>query len=161
MTDTRRVADPGRRDFVLGALGAAAVSSWLAASADGVLAQDKVLDADSLIKSLLKDAVPEEAKVKLDLPEVAENGNTVPYTVEVESPSTVSDFVRAVHIISTGNPQPLIATFYFSPLSGKAHASSRMRLGRTQDIVAIAEMSDGKFYSGRRSVKVTIGGCAG
>ncbi len=150
----------GRRDFVLGAAGAAMLVVWLG-TATGAQAQEKVLDAEGLIKSILKDAKPAEAKIKLEIPEIAENGNTVPYTVEVESPNTEADFVRAVHIISTGNPQPLIATFQFTALSGKAHASSRMRLGRSQDIIAIAEMSDGKFYSGRRAVKVTIGGCAG
>ena len=151
----------GRREFLTGAVGVAAASVWAVASAGAAMAQEKALDADSLIKSLLKDAKTVEAKVKLDLPEVAENGNTVPYTIEVESPNTEADFVRAVHIIATGNPQPLIATFHFTSLSGRAQATSRMRLGRSQDIVAIAEMSDGNFYSGRRSVKVTIGGCAG
>lgn len=150
----------GRRDFVLGAMGAAALTGWLA-SPLAASAQDKPVDAASLIKSILKDAKPSEGKVKLDLPEIAENGNTVPYTVDVQSPVTEQDFVKAVHVISTGNPQPHIATFFFSPLSGKAQASSRMRLGKTQDVVVIAELSNGTFYTTKRSVKVTIGGCGG
>ena len=160
MTGRRRVSVVGRRDFVLGAAGAASLVAWLATSG-GARAQDKAPDSDAVIKAILKDAKPAESRVKLDIPEIAENGNTVPYTVEVEGAVTESDYVRALHIISTGNPQPGIATFFFTPLSGKTQASSRMRLGKTQDIVAIAEMSDGKFYIGKRSVKVTIGGCGG
>lgn len=160
MKEKLRVSVLGRRDFVLGAAGSAAVVAWLT-KAGGARAQEKPQDADSLIKSILKDAKPAEGKVKLDLPEIAENGNTVPYSIEVESPGTAADFVRAVHVISTGNPQPQIASFHFTPLSGRAAASSRMRLGRTQDIVALAEMSDGRFFVGKRTVKVTIGGCGG
>ncbi len=160
MNGELRVSVLGRRDFVLGAAGAAAFMAWLA-STGGAGAQEKPQDAEGLIKSILKDAKPAEGKVKLDLPEIAENGNTVPYSIEVESPGTAADFVRAVHIIATGNPQPQIASFHFTPLSGKAAASSRMRLGRTQDIVALAEMSDGRFFIGKRTVKVTIGGCGG
>lgn len=160
MKEQLRVSVLGRRDFVLGAAGSAAVVAWLT-NAGGARAQEKPQDADSLIKSILKDAKPAEGKVKLDLPEIAENGNTVPYSIEVESPGTAADFVRAVHVISTGNPQPQIASFHFTPLSGRAAASSRMRLGRTQDIVALAEMSDGRFFVGKRTVKVTIGGCGG
>jgi sulfur-oxidizing protein SoxY len=63
--------------------------------------------------------------------------------------------------VSTGNPRPEIATFLLTPQSGKAAVSSRMRLGKTQDIIVVAEMSDGKFYMGKRAVKVTIGGCGG
>jgi sulfur-oxidizing protein SoxY len=74
---------------------------------------------------------------------------------------TEKDFVKAIHVIATANPQPGVATFRFSPLSGKAAVTSRMRLARTQDIIAIAELPDGRFLSGKRNVKVTIGGCGG
>jgi len=160
MNEPLRVSILRRRDFVLGAAGSAAALAWLAGSGTAI-AQEKPQDAETLMKSILKDAKPAEGKIKLDLPEIAENGNTVPYTIEVESPGTAADFVRAVHIISTGNPQPQIASFHFTPLSGRAAASSRMRLGRTQDIVALAEMSDGRYFVGKRTVKVTIGGCGG
>ena len=69
------------------------------------------------------------------------------------------DHVKAVHLFSTGNPKPDIASAYFTLASGKAVFSSRMRLGRTQDIIAVAEMGDGTVYIGKRNVKVTIGGC--
>jgi sulfur-oxidizing protein SoxY len=113
------------------------------------------------VKAVLGDAKPTEGKLTLDMPEIAENGNTVPFSVRADSPMTEKDFVKAVHIISTGNPQPGVATFRFTPQSGKAMVSSRMRLGKTQDVIAIAELSDGKFLMAKRAVKVTIGGCGG
>ena len=66
-----------------------------------------------------------------------------------------------IHVIATANPQPGVATFRFSPLSGKATVASRMRLARTQDVIGIAELSDGRFLMSKRNVKVTIGGCGG
>ena len=112
-------------------------------------------------KKILGDAKPTEGKLTLDLPEIAENGNTVPFTISVESPMTEKDHVKAIHVFATANPQPGVATFRFTPLSGKAAVASRMRLARTQDVIGIAELSDGKFLMGKRTVKVTIGGCGG
>jgi sulfur-oxidizing protein SoxY len=72
-----------------------------------------------------------------------------------------TDNVRTMHIIATANPQPGVATFHFSPLSGKATVAGRMRLARTQDVLVIAELGDGRFLMSKRNVKVTIGGCGG
>ena len=113
------------------------------------------------MKKILGDAKPTEGKLTIDMPEIAENGNTVPFSVSVDSPMTEKDYVKAIHVISTGNPQPGVATFRFTPQSGKATVASRMRLARTQDVIAIAELSDGKFLQSKRAVKVTIGGCGG
>jgi sulfur-oxidizing protein SoxY len=125
------------------------------------LAQEQAPAWEQVVKAVLGDAKPTEGKLTLDMPEIAENGNTVPFSVRADSPMTEKDFVKAVHIISTGNPQPGVATFRFTPQSGKAMVSSRMRLGKTQDVIAIAELSDGKFLMAKRAVKVTIGGCGG
>jgi sulfur-oxidizing protein SoxY len=95
------------------------------------------------------------------MPEIAENGNTVPFTVAVESPMSDKDYVKTVHVLANGNPQANIAAFNFTPLSGKATLQSRMRLAKTQDVYAVAELSDGKFLMTKRTVKVTIGGCGG
>jgi sulfur-oxidizing protein SoxY len=102
-----------------------------------------------------------EGKIKLDLPSIAENGLVVPLNFEVESPMTEKDYVKAIHVVATGNPQPGVATFRLTPQSGRAMVASRMRLARTQDVIAIAEQSDGKFFVSKRTVKVTIGGCGG
>ena len=146
-----------RRDFVLGASAAAAAAALLTAVPGGAWA----VDLDAEIKKVIGDAKPTEGRVTLEMPEIAENGNTVPFGVSVESPMTDKDYVKAVHVFASKNPNPNVATFHFSPLSGKASATSRMRLASTQDVVAIAEMSDGKYYMGKRTVKVTIGGCGG
>ncbi len=114
-----------------------------------------------VVKQVLGAAKPSEGKAILDMPEIAENGNTVPFTVAVDSPMTDKDYVKAIHIVATANPQPAVATFHFTPLSGKAAVSSRARLARTQDVIAIAELSDGTFLMSKRTVKVTIGGCGG
>jgi sulfur-oxidizing protein SoxY len=149
-----------RRDLLLGAAGAAALVSLLAFGGKAH-AQGASPTAADFLKTIHGDAKPAEAKVNLDLPEIAENGNTVPFAVSVESPMSDADYVKAIHVVSTGNPRPEVVTFLLTPQSGKAAVASRMRLARTQDIIAVAEMSDGKFYMSRRTVKVTIGGCGG
>ncbi len=146
-----------RRQF---ALGSAAGLAALALSSTG-RAQDQQQPWEQAVKNILGDAKPVEGKITLELPEIAENGNTVPFSVAVDSPMTQADNVKAIHIISTANPQPGVATFRFSPLSGRAAASSRMRLARTQEVIAIAELTDGRFLMAKRNVKVTIGGCGG
>jgi sulfur-oxidizing protein SoxY len=102
-----------------------------------------------------------EGRVSLDLPQIAENGNTVPLSVAVESPMTKDDYVKRVLVVADANPRADVATFNFTPSSGVAEASTRMRLSKTQNVTAIAEMSNGSFYSVKRLVKVTIGGCGG
>jgi sulfur-oxidizing protein SoxY len=147
-----------RREFVLGS---AAVVTVAALAIGDTLAQGATQGWEETMKTILGDAKATEGKLTMDLPEIAENGNTVPFTITVDSPMTDKDYVKAVHLIATGNPQPGVATFHFTPQSGKAAVASRMRLARTQDIIALAELSDGKFVQTKRSVKVTIGGCGG
>jgi sulfur-oxidizing protein SoxY len=106
-------------------------------------------------------ATPEKGKISIELPEIAENGNTVPLSISVDAPMTETDYVSEVLVVSEGNPNPGVATFHFTPLSGKAEASTRIRLAATQNIVVIAKTSTGKFYTAQKLVKVTIGGCGG
>ena len=94
-------------------------------------------------------------------PEVAENGNMVPFTVSVESPMTPDNYVKTLTILSTGNPQPVIARFHLSPASGRALVSGRLRLARTQDVIAIAELSNGTLIKAITKAAVTVGGCGG
>lgn len=104
---------------------------------------------------------PAEGRVTLTAPSIAENGNSVPLTVSVDSPMSEDDYVEAVTVFATGNPNIDVATFQFSPASGQAAATTRIRLAKTQDIVALARMSDGSVYIDRTEVKVTLGGCGG
>lgn len=104
---------------------------------------------------------PETGKITLTAPEIAENGNTVPISVDVDSAMTGDDLVDTVMVLADGNPKPDVVTFHFTPLSGKASATTRMRLAKTQNVVALAKMKDGSVYMDKKAVKVTIGGCGG
>ncbi|MCX7320798.1 MAG: thiosulfate oxidation carrier protein SoxY [Hyphomicrobiales bacterium] len=113
------------------------------------------------IKKLYGDKKFDSGKIKLDVPEIAENGLVVPVNVDIESPMTDADYVKSVHVFAEGNPMPGVVSYKFTPACGKASASTRMRLAETQNIVCIAEMSNGKLYMAKANVKVTIGGCGG
>ncbi len=125
------------------------------------LVMAKPADVEAEMAKLFSGRNAAEGRIKLDLPAIAENGLVVPLAVDVESPMTDADFVRAVHVFADGNPLPGVVSFFFTPACGKAAASTRMRLAQTQNIIAVAEMSDGKLFTARQEVKVTIGGCGG
>jgi len=118
-------------------------------------------DVDEVIKRFTGGKTPAQGRVKLDLPEIAENGNTVPMTVSVESPMTEQSYVTDVLIVADENPRPGVVTFHFTPASGVAEANTRIRLAATQDVVAVARMNDGSLFTASKQVKVTIGGCGG
>jgi sulfur-oxidizing protein SoxY len=102
-----------------------------------------------------------EGRVKLDVPQIAENGLVVPINLDVDSPMTEQDYVKTVHVFADGNPSPYVITYHFTPSNGRASASNRIRLAKTQNIIAVAEMSDGSLHMAKSEVKVTIGGCGG
>jgi sulfur-oxidizing protein SoxY len=104
---------------------------------------------------------PEQGKVSLELPEIAENGNSVPLTVKVDSPMTTGDHVTDILVVADRNLRPIVAIFQFTPLTGRAEAATRIRLAATQNIVAVAKTNTGALFSSQRLVKVTIGGCGG
>ncbi|MGX1786625.1 thiosulfate oxidation carrier protein SoxY [Bosea sp. NPDC055332] len=145
-----------RRDAVKAAawaLAAAAIAPKLA------FADEKTVAAE--IKKLYGDKPMASGKIKLDVPEIAENGLVVPINVEIESPMTEADYVKAVHVFAEGNPQPGVVSYQFTPACGKASAATRMRLAQTQDIICVAEMSNGTLHTAKANIKVTIGGCGG
>ena len=111
------------------------------------------------IREAIGEAQVRPGKVKLDLPPLVENGNTVPLTITVDSPMTAANHVRRVHIFNEKNPQPQVATFHLGPRAGRASISTRIRLADTQSVVAIAELSDGSFWSDSVDVIVTIAAC--
>ena len=118
-------------------------------------------DADKHIMEFSGGKTPETGRITLNAPEIAENGNTVPVSIEVESAMSGDDLVESVMIVADGNPNPAVATFHFTELSGAAAATTRMRLARTQNVIAVAKMKDGSVYMDKKEVKVTIGGCGG
>ncbi|MCI4662028.1 MAG: thiosulfate oxidation carrier protein SoxY [Neomegalonema sp.] len=117
------------------------------------IAQAKGLTEEA-IASFTGGAPIAEGGVDLNTPEIAENGNTVPVEVSAEG-------ATAILLLADGNPTPGVATFHFGPLAGSSSASTRIRLSKTQNVVAIAKMADGSFAKATREVKVTIGGCGG
>ncbi len=111
------------------------------------------------IRQLVGDRPVREARVALDLPPLVENGNAVPLTVSVESPMTEADHVRAIHVFNEKNPQPRVFDARLGPRNGRAVVSTRIKLGDSQRIVAIAETSRGELYSGSADVIVTLAAC--
>ncbi|MDA3907992.1 MAG: thiosulfate oxidation carrier protein SoxY [Sulfurimonas sp.] len=99
------------------------------------------------------------SKIKLKVPEIAENGAVVPVTVEVESPMTEADYVKAIHIFATENANTRCIDVHLTPANGKAMFATRIKLGGTQEVATVVELSDGTFITASQSVKVTIGGC--
>ena len=111
------------------------------------------------IRDLIGEAPLAPGKVKLDLPSIVENGNTVPLTVSVESPMTEADHVESIHIFNQKNPQPYVAAFHLGPRAGKASVATRIRLADSQRVVAIARLSDGSFWSDSADAIVTLAAC--
>ena len=111
------------------------------------------------IKEVVGDNAIREGRVTLDLPPLIENGNTVPLTVSVESPMSEADYVKAIHVFNEKNPQPHVFDARLSPRNGKAVIATRIKLGDSQKIVAIAETSKGEFFSASTDVIVTLAAC--
>jgi len=111
------------------------------------------------IKKVVGDSAVTEGRVRLDMPPLIENGNTVPLVVSIESPMTVADHVKAIHVFNEKNPQPNVFSVRLSARNGKATVGTRIKLGDSQKIVAIAETSDGKFWSASADVIVTLAAC--
>jgi sulfur-oxidizing protein SoxY len=100
-----------------------------------------------------------KGKVTLDIPPLVENGNTVACSVAVDSPMTAADHVKAIHIFNEKNPQPNVIGVHLGPRAGRARFSTRIRLADTQRVIAIAELSDGSFWSDSVDVVITLGAC--
>ena len=127
--------------------------------APGVTAwADEGIAADA-IKALTNGAAIKPGRVAIVMPELAENGNTVAMTVTVESPMTAADHVRAIHIIADKNPIARVVSFHLGPRAGRAKVAANIRLATTQVVTALAEMSDGQFWSGTQEVIVTLAAC--
>lgn len=111
-------------------------------------------DVQAAIDAFTGGAEVKDGGIELLTPEIAENGNTVPVDVSAEGASSIM-------LLAAGNPRPEVVTFNFGPLAAKSSASTRIRLAKTQDVIALAKMQDGSFAKASKTVKVTIGGCGG
>jgi sulfur-oxidizing protein SoxY len=111
------------------------------------------------IRSVVGEAPVRSGKVKIDIPPLVENGNTVPMTISVASPMTADDHVKSIHVFNEKNPQPNVGNFYIGPAAGRAQVSTRIRLADSQKVVAIARLSDDSFWSVSADVIVTLAAC--
>jgi sulfur-oxidizing protein SoxY len=118
-------------------------------------------DAVAEIAKFTGGRVAEKGMIAIVIPEIAENGNSVPISISVDNPMTVENHVTEVIIVAEANPLPEVAKLHFTPLSGRAAASTRIRLAASQNIVVVAKTNDGRLFTAEREVKVTVGGCGG
>lgn len=149
---------PSRRSVLLGAGAAVLTSKAFAASSDKIATgtADAMREA---IRKLVGNAPIQPGRVKLDLPPLVENGNSVQLAVTVDSPMSEEDHVTQIHLFSEKNPLPTMAVFFLGPRSGRASVVTRVRLADSQTVTALCQMSDGSFWSDSASVLVTLAAC--
>jgi sulfur-oxidizing protein SoxY len=147
-----------RRD-ILKAAGALAAGCGTATVLTVPAADATPAAMQAAIRKVIGEAPVRQGKVTLDIPPLVENGNTVACSVSVESPMTPNDYVKAIHIFNEKNPQPNVISMHLGPRAGRARVSTRIRLADTQSVVAIAELSDGSFWSATTNVVITLGAC--
>lgn len=148
---------PNRRRFL------AALSAALTAPVGVPLmmrpAHARIAAREALLRQVTGGAPVRAGRVKLDTPPLADNGHSVQVRVSAESPMTEADHVRSITLIAERNPRPIVATFSFGPRAGRAEIVTRMRLADTQEVLALAQFSDGTFWSATASVVVTELAC--
>jgi sulfur-oxidizing protein SoxY len=157
------MADPlsstaNRRCFLIRSAGLAAGAGFLSAlplSANRATPQAM----QEAIRKIVGEGSLGHGRVRLDVPPLVENGNAVPLTVSVDSPMTEADHVAAIHIVNEKNPQPYVISATLGPRAGQARLSTRIKLADSQQVVALAEMSDGSFWSESADIIVTIAAC--
>jgi sulfur-oxidizing protein SoxY len=147
-----------RRQF-LRAAGGVAAGLGLGAVIAVEPARATPAEMQEAIRKVVGSAKVSPGKVKLELPPLIENGNAVPLTVNVESPMTEAQHVKAVHVFTEKNPQPYVASFHLGPRAGRARVATRVRLADSQTVIAICQLSDGSFWSDSTSVVVTLAAC--
>jgi sulfur-oxidizing protein SoxY len=152
MKQEEKKAGPNRRELI--ASGAGMMALLLIRPAQ---ASDETMRG--AIRDFIGEAQVRAGRIKLDLPPLVENGNAVPLTVSFEGPMTAQDHVKAIAVFNQKNPQPNVATFHLGPRSGRAAVSTRIRLADSQTVTAIAQMSDGSFWSDSADVVVTLAAC--
>lgn len=152
----RSRTEASRRDLLVAA-GTLALGGAAALAVHPAVATPAAMQ--SAIAKVAGDAAVTAGRVKLDLPPLVENGNSVALSVSVDSPMTPADFVRAIHVFTEKNPQPNVISVHLGPRAGRAAISTRIRLADSQTVTAIAETSDGSFWSDSVEVIVTLAAC--
>jgi sulfur-oxidizing protein SoxY len=152
---------PSRRTFITAA--GACVATTVAAAWPALLHAQMVRtplnNMPDAIRKLAGAKSISKGRVKLDVPPLVENGHLVPLSVSVDSPMSEADHVKAIHIFTERNPLPEMATFRLGPRAGRARVATRVRMADTQNVIAIAELSDGSFWSDSAFLIVTLAAC--
>jgi sulfur-oxidizing protein SoxY len=157
--------DPGvssvsRRVFLISTVAAAGLKPLLAfAESATPLTHERSQEFKEAFAEITKGMTPAEGRMAVELPQFVENGAFVPIIIQVDSPMTEADHVKAIHILATANPVARIATFHLSPVNAVARVQSRIRLAKNEDVVTLAELSTGEMLIKTTFVKVGIGGC--
>ena len=147
-----------RRRF-LAAAGGCTAAATLPSLLHAQMVRTPLNNMPEVIRKLVGGATVREGRVKLGVPPLVENGHLVPLQVSVESPMTAADHVTAIHVFTERNPLPEMVTFRFGPRAGRAQVATRVRMADTQTVVAIAQMSNGSFWSDSAYLIVTLAAC--
>lgn len=145
-----------RREFLASAAGLAGGIGLVSFAGD---TRATPVEMQEAVRKVVGSAPVRKGQVKLDVPPLIDNGNAVPLSVVVDSPMTRASHVKAIHVFAERNPLPNILSVYLGPRSGRARVATRVRLADTQKLVAIAELSDGSFWSDTADVVVTLSAC--
>jgi sulfur-oxidizing protein SoxY len=148
-----------RREFLVLAAASAALPATAQAQIDPNLAAKRKTAFQEALRRVVGDAKVQRGKVKLTLPPLIDNGNSVPLSVAVDSPMTEADHVEAIHVLTEKNPLPDVVSVILGPRAGRATFATRVRLADTQTVTAIAQTSDGAFWSDTAEVVVTLSAC--
>jgi len=148
-----------RREFLFLAAMSLAVPEAARAQLDPNLAVKRKAAFQEALRRIVGDTQVRRGRVKLQLPPLVDNGNSVPLSVAVESPMTEADHVRAIHVLTEKNPLPDVVSVHLGPRAGRATLATRVRLADTQSVTAIAQMNDGSFWSDSAEVVVTLSAC--
>jgi sulfur-oxidizing protein SoxY len=148
-----------RREFLVLTAATLAVPTAAKAQLDPNLAAKRKAAFQEALHRVVGDARVRRGRVKLTLPPLIDNGNSVPLSVSVESPMTEADHVATIHVLTEKNPLPDVVSVHLGPRAGRANVATRVRLADTQTVTAIAQMSDGSFWSDGAEVVVTLSAC--
>jgi sulfur-oxidizing protein SoxY len=146
-----------RRQFLIIAAGAAAAPARAQLPPNIVALRKAALE--QAIRDITGGAPLRSGRVKLDVPPLVDNGNTVPLSVTVDSPMSAADHVKAIYVFTEKNPQPKVIGVQLGPRAGRAHLSTRARIADSGSVIAVAQMSDGSFWSDRVETIVTLSAC--
>ncbi len=152
------VSSWSRRDFLrIG--GAGVVTLGVMMASPSLLARSRPWGRHEAIMDLLDGAEPETSGMTLELPSVSEDGSNISLTVGVDSAQEDGNYVESIHLFAPDNPNPEIAAFHLTPLSGQAQIATRIRLNESQRVFAVARMNDGSFRIASKDARVTVSGC--